>query len=354
MTKRSLAVASASILILAGLAAACGTSSAAPTQTPSPVPATPTASPTPTLAPTPSPTPTITPSPTIGPFSLVKASNCNPSLVPDAIPAPLGTPHVSARFVLKVPILMYHRIVPFSLAGDSNGGLVVSPPVFANQLEELQQAGWQTITLGQLAEDLEAGIRPAPKTFVITIDDGWGDGYDYAFPILQHFGFVATYFVIAARINKPGFLTADQLRALTEAGDEIGDHTVDHQRLGARRTLADLRYQIDTAAASIALATGKWPETLAYPYGSVSATAEKQVAACTGMKMAVVEGQGAYETWATRFQVPRIRVSNGTSPQTLLGWVQYPVFNAATPAPRPTAAPTSSPSSPLSAARRAS
>jgi len=41
-------------------------------------------------------------------------------------------------------------------------------------------------------------VRPPDKTFVITIDDGWDDGYTYALPILQSHGFVATYFVIAA------------------------------------------------------------------------------------------------------------------------------------------------------------
>ena len=75
-------------------------------------------------------------------------------------------------------------------------------------------------------------MKPPAKTFVITIDDGWDDGYTYALPILQSHGFVATYFVIAGRIDRPGFLTSAHLQALVAAGDEIGDHTMDHERSG--------------------------------------------------------------------------------------------------------------------------
>jgi peptidoglycan/xylan/chitin deacetylase (PgdA/CDA1 family) len=259
-------------------------------------------------------------------------NSCNPASVPSAIPVTAPASGKDSSFALHVPILMYHRIVPFAEAGDSNRGLVVPPDTFAAQLTGLQRAGWHTITMATLANDLQARKKLPAKTFVITIDDGWYDGYTYALPILQSHGFVATYFVIAGRIDRAGFLSSAQLQALVAAGDEIGDHTMDHYRL-AVRPAASLTYEIDAAAARIAQVTGYWPESLAYPYGSVNAHAEAGVAACGELRIAALEGPltivrsgpapktedvEAYETWADRFQVPRLRVTSSTTAKGLL------------------------------------
>jgi peptidoglycan/xylan/chitin deacetylase (PgdA/CDA1 family) len=113
------------------------------------------------------------------------------------------------------------------------------------------------------------------------------------------------------------------LRAIVAGGNEIGDHTMDHASLAGGSESA-LTYEIDAGAATIASVTGRWPETLAYPSGHFNARAEAAVQACTGMKMAVIEGNGTWETWATKFATPRVKVYPGTSPATLLQWVEYP------------------------------
>jgi peptidoglycan/xylan/chitin deacetylase (PgdA/CDA1 family) len=253
----------------------------------------------------------------------------------------------AGAFALHVPILMYHRIVPTAQAGNSLQGLVVSPELFAAQLDALEAAGWRTITMATLTDDLQAHVKPPARTFVITIDDGWEDGYTYALPILQQHGFVATYFIITGRIDHPGFVTSAQLRALVAAGDEIGDHTMDHVDL-FNQSAAKETYEIDAAAARIAQVTGRWPQSLAYPSGGVSARAVAAVAACQELRMAVIEepvtrNQPAaspspgstglpastpravapmvLETWANRFVVPRIRVSPTTSASRLLSAV---------------------------------
>jgi peptidoglycan/xylan/chitin deacetylase (PgdA/CDA1 family) len=239
---------------------------------------------------------------------------------------------------------MYHRIVPFAEAGNSISGLVVPPETFDAQLAALGGAGWHTITMATLATDLQDHVTPPAKTFVITIDDGWYDGFTYAFPILQRHGFVATFYVIAGRIDEPDFLSSIQLGDLVAAGDDIGDHTMDHANLTALGA-ADLKYQIDAAAARIAQVTGYWPESLAYPSGYEDTKVIAALGACQELRMAVLERaleivtparapkpgatQGpptttflqAYETWAYRFLVPRIRVTPGTTPATLLAWL---------------------------------
>ena len=291
----------------------------------------------PTAGPTSSPT--LTPWPTIAsltgtpPPSYPLVNSCNPASVRGATPVPPARLKAGA-FALQVPILMYHRIVPNAEAGDSLRGLVVPPATFAAQLDALWSAGWHTITLATLANDVQAHVKPEPRTFVITIDDGWDDGYKYALPILGKHGFVATYFVIAGRIDHPGFLSSIQLQALVASGDEIGDHTMDHIGL-AKLASSKLAYEIDAGAARIAQATGRWPESFAYPSGVFDARAVAAVGACQSLRIAVIEEFAqppkpapsatppaappvALETWVNRFVVPRIRVSPTTTAAKLL------------------------------------
>jgi peptidoglycan/xylan/chitin deacetylase (PgdA/CDA1 family) len=249
--------------------------------------------------------------------SLPLVNSCNPRSVPRAIAVAAPAAGKAGSFVLHVPILMYHRIVPSAEAGNSLSRLVVPPAIFAAQLDALKLAGWHTITLGTLANDLQARVKPAQRTFVITIDDGWDDGYTYALPILAQHGFVATYFVIAGRIDRPGFLTSTHLQAIVAAGDEIGDHTMDHVHLPTQPA-AKLPYEIDAAAARIAQVTGHWPESFAYPYGSVNSRVVIAVAACQELRIAVIEESVALETWTNRFVVPRIHVGPDATPARLV------------------------------------
>jgi peptidoglycan/xylan/chitin deacetylase (PgdA/CDA1 family) len=284
-------------------------------------------------------------------------NSCNPASVPGAVPVAVPATATRGAFVMKVPILMYHRVVPIAQAGNSIPGLVVPPEIFAAQMDVLAVAGWHTITLAELAADLQAHRMPTPKTFVVTIDDGWSDGFTYALPILQSHGYVATYFVVAGRIDTDGNLSTPQLKALIAAGNEIGDHTMDHLSL-SRLAPTKLKFEIDAGAARIAQVTGRWPATLAYPLGGVDNEVAAAVQACGQMRMAVVEapwaGGGAaspsprptalpsagrspaavlpaaavpslppqlqpvYETWANRWTIPRLRVTPSTVPANLL------------------------------------
>ncbi|MGD0121648.1 MAG: polysaccharide deacetylase family protein [Candidatus Limnocylindrales bacterium] len=274
----------------------------------------------------PSPTPTATPQTPAPSYPLV--NSCVPSSVPGsvAVTAPKARDN---SFTLHVPILMYHRIVPLADSGNSSPGLVVPPEVFAAQLDAIAAAGWHTITMAALAADLEAHTQPPARSFVITIDDGWEDGYTHALPILRSHGYVATYFVIAGRIDKPDEVTSGELQALVAAGDEIGDHTVDHVDL-EKLPLATQRYEIDAAAARIAQVTGRWPESFAYPSGGATNSDAAVVAACGVLHSGVVEepvpaakpGASkpvvgvpvALETWSTRFAIPRVRITPNTNP----------------------------------------
>jgi peptidoglycan/xylan/chitin deacetylase (PgdA/CDA1 family) len=211
---------------------------------------------------------------------------------------------------------MYHRVAPAGEIGDSLPGLVVSPDLFAAQLQALVAAGWQSITAAQLAADLATGVTPPPRTFVITFDDGRSDGYMHAFPILRRLGLVATFYVITGRIGMTYNLSASQLRRMAAAGMEIGSHTVDHVRLSSANPSA-ARLQLTQSAATIARVAGQRPTTFAYPFGGLDPFAQSLVQA-TGYAMAFTEVSGCQQTWWGRLASPRVRVSPSIMPADLL------------------------------------
>jgi peptidoglycan/xylan/chitin deacetylase (PgdA/CDA1 family) len=223
----------------------------------------------------------------------------------------------------RVPILMYHRIVPVSEAGNSIPDLVVSPATFSAQMRAFFDAGWHSITMATLAYDMETDRTIPPKTFVITFDDGWADGYDYAFPILREYSFVATYFVIGSRIDQEDFLSADELRTLEAAGNDIGNHTQNHESLQGV-SIGRARQEVETASEQIAAAVGHRPESLSYPHGRVTDAVIEVMSTIPDMKMAVTTASGQTETWRQRFNTPRVRVHPSSDGARLVASLTYP------------------------------
>jgi peptidoglycan/xylan/chitin deacetylase (PgdA/CDA1 family) len=86
-------------------------------------------------------------------------------------------------------ILMYHR---FSPALDPSGARM-DARTFEWQLRHLKQ-GWQVIPLGDLLDALRDGRQLSPRTAVITVDDGYLDFYQVAYPLLRKFELPATFF----------------------------------------------------------------------------------------------------------------------------------------------------------------
>ena len=213
--------------------------------------------------------------------------------------------------VYSVPVLMYHRVVPRSEAGNSLPDLVVPPEDFSAQMKAFYFRGWHSITLAQLADYMEIDASIPDKTFVITFDDGWYDGYTYAFPILKRYGFVATYFVVSGRIDTNYSLSTEELRALQAAGNEIGNHTENHISLSTV-PVGRAAQEVERASEQIMAAVGQRPVSLAYPMGGVNSSVVLVVSQVPGIKIAVTTVPGVVETWSRRYVVPRVKVKGNT------------------------------------------
>lgn len=127
-----------------------------------------------------------------------------------------------------VPVLMYHHVSP--LKGDM---VSVTPSVFDGQMRHIRDAGYQTLSLGELLGFMEGGFKPERKSVVITFDDGYLDNYIYAYPVLKAYGLKAAVFLVSDWVDKASLvhdkaqviedykktpLTHEQTKALAEKG----------------------------------------------------------------------------------------------------------------------------------------
>lgn len=212
---------------------------------------------------------------------------------------------------------MYHRIVPKSEAGNSLAAMMIEPELFRSQLGELHRGGWRTITLDRLAAAMRHGTRVPPRTFAITFDDGWDDGYRHALPIMREFGYTATFFVISNRIGSPGFLSKRQLLGLEATGNEIGNHTMDHASLSTL-DYPQAVHDIDGASAALERVLGHRPASFSYPKSGVAPYVVDAARVCPGLEIAVTTEQGMTESWRGRFESPRVNVGSAVSGSALL------------------------------------
>ncbi|MEH6552359.1 MAG: polysaccharide deacetylase family protein [Pseudomonadales bacterium] len=97
---------------------------------------------------------------------------------------------------------MYHRILPKSDAryAGEEPGMIVEPETFRQHLQQLKQL-FTILPLSEWAERQQSGKTMPSNACTITLDDGWADNYEYAFPIIQEEQVPATLFAVSDMIG---------------------------------------------------------------------------------------------------------------------------------------------------------
>jgi peptidoglycan/xylan/chitin deacetylase (PgdA/CDA1 family) len=106
-------------------------------------------------------------------------------------------------------IVLYHRI------SDHDGIVAASPAAFEQQLDYLA-AHYDIVPLSVFANLVLSGQLLPPRLAVVTIDDGYRDCYDFAFPLLVKRKVPATVFVVTDFVDRKTWLWTDKLRYLTQ------------------------------------------------------------------------------------------------------------------------------------------
>jgi len=256
-----------------------------------------------------------TPIPTLAPTATATAMPMpSPTPSPSATPTPAPLPDFA-----EVPILMYHYVEqPPPGADRMRRDLTVAPETFEAQLEALARNGYQTITLTQLYLHLTQGQPLPEKPAVLTFDDGYRNAYTVVFPLLQKYGFVGTFFVLAtpAHFESPDYVTWAMMKEMAEAGMEIQGHGRDHVDLRSR-SYAYLVYQTLGIQEAIEYHTGRPVRFFCYPSGQYD-RAVIEVLKSAGYWGAVTTQHGRIHTRDDLFTLDRIRIRGTDSLETFL------------------------------------
>jgi peptidoglycan/xylan/chitin deacetylase (PgdA/CDA1 family) len=185
---------------------------------------------------------------------------------PARTPTPRTDPAAMAARA-NVPVLCWHQIRPITSADSARDrAYIVSPRALAAQLDALDRAGYHPVTGEALVAHVAIG-KPLPrKPVLLTFDDASAGQYGRALPLLRRHHFVATFFVMTVVLDKPGWLTSDQVRRLDRAGMTIGPHTYDHHAV-PQYTDGDWETQLVAPAAKLARLVGHPVRLFAYPFG---------------------------------------------------------------------------------------
>lgn len=167
----------------------------------------------------------------------------------------------------EVPILCYHNILEFSstASGDIKT-YTVKPTVFSAQMKALADAGYHTIMPNQLYEYLVHDAPLPDKPVMITFDDTREEQYTLGAAEMKKYGFKGVYFVMTVAINRPKYLTKEQIKDLSDSGNVIAAHTWDHNMV-TKYSGNDWNIQLNKPKAKLEEIIGKPVTYFAYPFG---------------------------------------------------------------------------------------
>lgn len=185
-----------------------------------------------------------------------------------------------------VIVLLYHRV-----GGVSGRQADLPVKLFAWQMHYLRER-YQVVSLDQVVTIAEEGRMPDRDVVAITFDDGAGDIYRNAFPILRNYAlpatiYLATSFVESGRSfpfearlmpqQRSSPLTWGQAGEMAASGlVTFGSHTHTHADLRVL-TVPEVIGEVERSNALIGERLGSPPAHFAYPWGRSSPEARQTI-----------------------------------------------------------------------------
>ena len=215
-----------------------------------------------------------------------------------------------------VAVLSYHSIAAHTT--PTFAALTVDPSLFAEQMEALREQNLDVIPFGEVPDALAA----RRSAVAISI----------ACPILARLGMTATLFVPSGYVGghsgwlrgadaKRPMLSWATIDLLAREGFEIASHGRMH--LAADLNAADL-VERDARASRLELEDrlGREVSSFAYPFGYHSASGRRAVRAA-GYRQACAVGDLPARAGDDRWALPRLQVSDDTTPEALVAMVTW-------------------------------
>jgi peptidoglycan/xylan/chitin deacetylase (PgdA/CDA1 family) len=101
---------------------------------------------------------------------------------------------------------------------------------------------------------------------MISFDDTRIDQYSVALPEMNKYDFKGVFFIMTVSLGRPGYMTTEQVKQLSDEGHTIGSHTWDHKNV---KTYSpdDWVTQIQKPSQQLQKITGRPVNYFAYPFG---------------------------------------------------------------------------------------
>ncbi len=179
----------------------------------------------------------------------------------------------------QVPILCYHHIRDIQMPSRSSMGYEVTVPEFKAQMKVLADSGYHAIVPDQLYNYLAYGDALPSKPVMLTYDDTDEEQFSIAKPEMDKYGFKGVYFLMTISINRPRYMSKEQIKQLSDEGHAVVAHTWDHHRTdrykneniieerGKKKVVNDWDQQLTNPKKFIESITGKPVLDFAYPFG---------------------------------------------------------------------------------------
>lgn len=165
-------------------------------------------------------------------------------------------------------VLMYHSVAPDR---DDPFLITVTPARFEQQMHWLHRQGLRGASVHEVIAHPDGQVG-------LTFDDGYEDFAQHVMPVLSHYGFTATVFVLAGRFGgdngwethgpRKSLLHARQVREIADAGLEIGSHGLRHVHLAAADRATVLE-EADRSRTILQIVSGQPVTGFCYPYGDL-------------------------------------------------------------------------------------
>lgn len=203
-----------------------------------------------------------------------------------------------------VPILEYH-VLGAPDAAAPYPELYVSRPDFRDQMDWLDEGGFQAVTLEQVEAAWFEGATLPPKPVVLSFDDGYRPQFTFALPELRRHGWAGVLNLKADGSD----LYPSNVEAMIDAGWELAAHTIHHLDL-TELDAAQLKEEVAGSRRILQHEYGVPVNDFCYPAGRFDPTVVAAVEAA-GYSAATTEIRG-YADRQRPYELARFEILGST------------------------------------------
>jgi peptidoglycan/xylan/chitin deacetylase (PgdA/CDA1 family) len=167
----------------------------------------------------------------------------------------------------QIPVLCYHQIRDYR-PGESSSTRVYIVPVehFIEQIRMLADSGYHSIAPAQYYAYLTTGASLPSKPVMISFDDTREAQFTVGAAELDTFHFKGVFFIMTVSIGRPGYMSKEEIKSLSDRGHYIEAHTWDHHNV-KKYGPEDFDIQLVRPKHKLEEIIGKPVDFFAYPFG---------------------------------------------------------------------------------------